>query len=389
MSVACVLIPHFMAQIEYQRQPAPRRHPLLLVGTRGSRRVVVDRSPQASGVYPGMALQQAMARLEAPVVLEADLAYYHEAFVHILDVLDLQSPLVEPAALGCAYVGLDGLEGIHQGHRPLLDSVAQFPEARVGVAAGKFPARVAALQAKAGKVLEVSQDVRGFLSRFKVEVLPVSGDMKERLGKFGLHTLGQVASLAPGPLQAQFGPEGRMAWELANGIDRRPVIPRKMEEVVQESLSFPSPANTLAPILTAAEILTGRAFSRPQLRGRYVRKVSVQAQVFRGGTWTKRIAFKEPVGDRNLAFFAIKSRLAEAKIPGPLEDVTLAFSSFTGESGRQESLFAEVRKWGQLTEAVRQLEARLGRKPPLYVVRDVEPWSRLPERRQALVPFDP
>ena len=35
-----------------------------------------------------------------------------------------------------------------------------------------------------------------------------------------------------------------------------------------------------------------------------------------------------------------------------------------------------------------QLEARLGRKPPIYQVRDVESWSRIAERRQALVQFE-
>jgi hypothetical protein len=38
---------------------------------------------------------------------------------------------------------------------------------------------------------------------------------------------------------------------------------------------------------------------------------------------------------------------------------------------------------------LRQLGARLGVQPPIYHVREVEPWSRLPERRQALVPFSP
>ncbi|MDP6494836.1 MAG: DNA polymerase Y family protein, partial [Dehalococcoidia bacterium] len=60
-----------------------------------------------------------------------------------------------------------------------------------------------------------------------------------------------------------------------------------------------------------------------------------------------------------------------------------------GESGTQSSLFVEVRKQQQLREAMRQLEARLRTRPPIYKVMDVEPWSRIPERRQALVEFAP
>ena len=38
---------------------------------------------------------------------------------------------------------------------------------------------------------------------------------------------------------------------------------------------------------------------------------------------------------------------------------------------------------------MRQLEMRLRTKPPIYKVMELEPWSRIPERRQALVQFEP
>ena len=83
-------------------------------------------------------------------------------------------------------------------------------------------------------------------------------------------------------------------------------------------------------------------------------------------------------------------RVLEAlELPGPLEDMSLTLSGITGESGLQSSLFSDLRKQDQLKEMMRQLEALLGCRPPIYRVRDVEPWSRIPERRQALVPFDP
>jgi len=37
---------------------------------------------------------------------------------------------------------------------------------------------------------------------------------------------------------------------------------------------------------------------------------------------------------------------------------------------------------------VRQLKARYGRSPVAQVV-EVEPWSRIPERRHALIDYDP
>ena len=55
----------------------------------------------------------------------------------------------------------------------------------------------------------------------------------------------------------------------------------------------------------------------------------------------------------------------------------------------RSTLWTEVRRDQKLQEAVSQLEARLGTAPPIYQVREVEPWSRIPERRHALVQLSP
>lgn len=393
MKISCILVPHFAVQTECRRRSELTHRPLLVVEVQGSQRTVFDHSAQAAGVYPGMPLPQALARVSGAILVEADLPYYRASFDQVLDALEQRSPLVEGTELGCAYVGLDGLEGIYGDERRLLaalrDAVPAGLEAQVGVAEAKFPAYVAALSGQPGAVVKAPADVRGFLAPLSPDLLPVSAEMKLRLGKLGLTTLGQIASLPLSAFQAQFGPEGYLAWNLAHGIDTRPLVSRVAEEVVQESISLDPPTGSLETILVAAEALVARTFSHRQLRGRYVRVATMQGHVFRGGTWMKRVAFIEPVGDRRLAFFVLKSVLSRVAFFGPLEDLTLVLSGLTGESGRQGSLFTEVRRWEQLRDSLRQLEARLGQRPPMYRVRELEPWSRIPERRQVLVPFDP
>ena len=190
-------------------------------------------------------------------------------------------------------------------------------------------------------------------------------------------------------MQAQFGARGRLFWELANGIDNRPFLPAGQHTAVTEFLVFPVPATSMLAILPAVDVLLGRLLSHPSLRGKYLRSVAIQANVLNRAAWTKRLAFKSPVNRKEAALFALKSSLEDAHIPGPLEDIRMTVSEAAGESGTQASLFADVRKQQQLREAMRQLEARLRVRPPIYKIMDVEPWSRLPERRQALVEFVP
>jgi DNA polymerase-4/protein ImuB len=53
--------------------------------------------------------------------------------------------------------------------------------------------------------------------------------------------------------------------------------------------------------------------------------------------------------------------------------------------GQQKSLFAEVRNRDHLLEDIKQLELRQGN-PQVFKIKEVEPWSRIPERRYALTP---
>jgi len=301
--------------------------------------------------------------------------------------------MLEKAELGCIYVGLDGLETMYGGETRLIASLLQAVphdfNPRVGVANGKFPAYLAAVTSRGGQATQVPDAVAGFLKDFSVDLLPLSWEDKTRLHQFGLHTLGQVAALSVGPMQAQFGPAGKQVWELAQGIDRGPLLPAPYQELVRESLTFPSPTLTLNALLTAIDTLLIRAFARPEVRGRYVRSVLMEGQISRHALWVRQLAFKDAVGTKDRALFVIQNALELVRFDGPLEDLTLTLLGLTGESGIQSSLLSDVRKHDQLREAVRQLEAQMGFKPPIYQVKDMEPWSRIPERRQVLIPFDP
>ena len=394
MKVACVLIENFPVKAELRRRPPLRGRPVIITEGTGSRETVLDRSPQAGGGTPGMPLQEALSRCKDATLLQADEPYYHTLFDRVIASLDQRSPLVEKRELGCAYVGLDGLEAMYKGESRLIASlfqaVPQSLDPCIGVASGKFPAYVAALSGRPGRAIRVPEGgAAEFLSGASIDVLPLSWESKVRLHRFGLHHMGRLATLSVGSVQAQLGPEGRTAWELANGMDSSPLVPYRRDESVLEYLAFPSPTATLHTVLVAVEMLLGRAFASPALRGRYARTATLESRVVQRPPWTRRFAFKEPVNRKDRALFALKNSLEATSFPGPLEDMKLALSGFTGESGIQASLFSDVRRQEQLREMMRRLEARLNGRPPIYRVRDIEPWSRIPERRQALVQFDP
>ena len=176
-----------------------------------------------------MSLQEAVSRSKDTILLRADEPYYDSVFTEMLTSLEGRSPLVEKAGLGCAYVGLDGLEDMYGGEARLIASLLhavphQF-NPRIGVATGKFPAYVAAVTSSGGRASKAPEDVAGFLKEFPIDLLPLSWQNKTRLHHFGLHTLGQLAALPAGSVQAQLRAEGSRAWALAKGVDSSPLKP--------------------------------------------------------------------------------------------------------------------------------------------------------------------
>jgi DNA polymerase-4/protein ImuB len=223
-----------------------------------------------------------------------------------------------------------------------------------------------------------------------VEDLPVSAEMRRRLRLFGLRTLGDLAQLPQGAVAAQFGAEGARAWELAHGVDRAPLVPFRAPATVVERLALPAPVDAAEVLLAAVRTLLRRAVERPETRGRAARGVCLRVHLEDGHAWERTVTFREPVGSPERMLLALRQKIEGATLPAPFTEVELTLLELCGESALQGSLFtsARGRQLERVAEAARQLKARYGR-PVLARVMEVEPWSRIPERRFALIDYDP
>ena len=394
MRVACVLVTHLRAKVEMQSQPHLKDRAALIVDRTRGRPVVIDRFPSATGVAVGMTLEQALSRQAEGIVLEADDAAYRRAFHRMLVSLQGVSDRVEGAELGTAYVGLDGLEEMHGGEarlvNALLNAVPRGMKPRVGVAKAKFPAFAAARSSRSLGAARVPADVAGFLAPRPVDLLPIPVQVRDEMRRFGLHTLGDVAAMKLETLVDRFGLAGRRAWELSLGRDDSPLVPLRHEESIVEHTTLPFTSASLELLLAAVDILLRRAFTRSQMRGRYAGGAVLECILYRAHSWEKDFHFKQAVGNWQQASRIIRGQLEAERPQAPVEEITLALSGLTGESGVQLSLLADLRgdREQRLAEAERQLQARMGGRPVLYRVVEVAPWHPAPEMRAVRVPIE-
>ncbi len=398
MRIACVFIPHFRIAVERLRDPGLTERPVVIGETPDGRSGVLECSPEAEveGVRPGIPLRQAWGLARDAVFLPPDPVLYADVFEAVLQSLETVSPAVEPGEPGIAWLDAGGLSR----HYPDDAALAEAISARVrtagglipstGIGGGKFTAWTAAVTSAPGEVCAVPVGrEQEFLAPLSLDLLPCPPDVSRRLRLFGLQTLADLAMLPSSAVAAQFGPEGERLWRLAAGLDNEPLLPRRREPVISERLAFSSPTASLEGLTIAVRQLTGRLFRRPELQGRAVRRMRLRFALAGGRSWEKTVTFKEATTDRDQAAFVLKHALAAAAMPGAVEEVTVELLGLAQEASKQGGLWsaARGRRQGQLRETVRQLKARFGQSPVQRVV-EVEPWSRIPERRRALIDFD-
>ncbi len=391
MRILCVILPHFPWRCEVRKNPDLAARPAVVVQNKdesGSQKIVVDTSPGLEDLGYGTPLQQALARHDSAAILPADIPNYRAAFKQILDAMEHVSPLVEGADLGSVYIGADGLQLIYPDDKALVNAV-RAPVAgfspQMGIAANKFLASLAAQQAPPDGFKVLAGDAARFLKDLPCDVLPVTLKSRGKLREFGIKTLGQLAAMSPGPLQSQFGPEGKRIWELSKGIDDTPLYPRFMEEVIEESVVLPSVTVSMDAILTAAESVLLNVLPGVVRRGLGLRKLTLWTRTWNAENWERSINFKEPAMDIKSVVARLKRIMEEYPQPGPVEQVGIHIDRLGFPRGRQKSLFSDMRAQEHLADDIEQLEFKLGN-PQIYRVKEIEPWSRIPERRYALTP---
>ena len=135
-------------------------------------------------------------------------------------------------------------------------------------------------------------------------------------------------------------------------------------------------------------LLLDRLLARPERQGRTLRTVVLEAALVEGGTWRTRIVLREATADRTRLQLALAPHLAQ--LSAPAQSLGIHAETFGGPPSQAIPLLEddEARRRARLREGLRQVSAGSGEEALLRVV-EVDPASRLPERRMALAPREP
>jgi len=266
---------------------------------------------------------------------------------------------------------------------------------RMGWARGKFPSWVAATCAKPGEPVIVSDNrLNEFLETQRIGTLPLDPDTHRRLWQLGLRILGDLIALPEQAVVSQFGREGRLAWRLATGTIVEPVIGKEAPQSIMATMDFPTPIVDQGILANTIGKLTDQALRHPRRAGWRVRSVRCRATLEHGSSWMIDVVLKDPSANRKHIATPLITKLEQTPPTGGVEHLAVEFTAFV-RGTKELQLFARdaaaAARTGQrraLRWAAHEIKTRL-KQPMLHHIVEVHPWSRIPERRYALIDFDP
>ena len=178
--------------------------------------------------------------------------------------------------------------------------------------------------------------------------------------RWGLRTLGDLASLPAAELAARLGAEGPALQALARGEDCRPLVPLGPEERFEATLELEWPIEGLEPLSFVLGRLTEPVCTHLDRRGRAAARLHVDLRLVTREVWTRSLELPTPIKDprtlRTLALLDLESHPPS----GAIDAVTLRVDP-TPARTLQHSLLERARPAPeQLSTLVARLSALMG-----------------------------
>jgi len=307
--LACFYVPMFVLAARLRSEPELLNEAVGIVEGNGNNAHIVaaTRRARTKGIHPGLSLIQARSLLPKLIARGRDSECERTAQEALLEVAETFSPRVEDAGEGVVFLDVTGMErhfsddgewgvgsgsdavlvdttpGDNHAHPPLLTPHPQSPEirlaraalracnaislpSRVGIAASKLAARVAAELPKSPTVVAPGEEAT-FLAPLPLMRLSPELEAASMLHRFGLSSIGDLARLPESEIASRLGEVGRELHRAARGIDPRPLMPRPLPPEFREGMELEWPLVALEPFLFIANAALDRLSKRMEIQG--------------------------------------------------------------------------------------------------------------------------
>ena len=262
----------FFAAVEQKDHQEYKDKPLIVGGRPEARGVVSTCSYEARkfGVHSAMPTKQALQKCPDAILIEPRIERYKEISLQIRSVFYEYTDLVEPMSLDEAY--LDVTE--NKKDNPSATWIAKEIKQKIfektgltssaGISFNKFLAKMASdIQKPDGLTVITPKEADSFIESLKIKDFHGVGPATEKkMHDIGIFTGKDLKKWNKPDLIKHFGKAGSYYYDIAQGIDDRPVEPNRERKSIGAEYTFPEDVDDINIILQTAgklmdEVLSG------------------------------------------------------------------------------------------------------------------------------------
>ncbi|MDX5935727.1 DNA polymerase IV [Acidithiobacillus thiooxidans] len=278
----------FFAAVEQRDHPELQGQPVIVGGDPAGRGVVATCSYEARrfGIHSAMTAARARSLCPQAIFLRPRMEAYRKASRQVMNILRRYTPLVEPLSLDEAFLDVtvataDGILAV-QIAREIRWCIQQETGliASAGVSYNKLLAKLASDWRKPNGLFVIPPE-KGldFLSPLPVGKLHGVGPATvKKLSTLGIHTVLDLRNAERETLIAQFGKTGLWFYEIARGIDKRPVQPSRQRKSVGAERTFPQNINDPQVMLAHLQEMASQVSARLITVGLAGRTISIKVR---------------------------------------------------------------------------------------------------------------
>ncbi|WP_369602184.1 DNA polymerase IV [Hahella sp. SMD15-11] len=223
----------FYAAIEMREDPALASRPIAVGGQPDHRGVIATCNylARARGVHSAMPSSMALRACPDLIILPPRFELYREVSRQLHAILRQYTALIEPVALDEAYMDVSECRALGGIATRIAEAIRQEVRETLritvsaGVAPNKFLAKVASDWRKPDGLFVIKpHQVADFVKNLPVGKINGVGPVtRKKLESMGIHTCGDLQSVEALELERLFGRWGARLYQLARGVDNRPV----------------------------------------------------------------------------------------------------------------------------------------------------------------------
>jgi len=328
----------FYASVEQRDDPSLKGRCVVVGGLPGTRGVVCTASYEARkfGVHSAMSANLAYKLCPKAVFLKPRFEAYHAVSHQIRAIFLDYTELVEPLSLDEAYLDVTAnRKGVPYATRIAKEIKRRIKQetggltASAGVSFNKFLAKVASdVRKPDGLTVITPADADAFLETLPIGKFYGVGDVTEKaMLERGVKTGADLKSLSKIELAALFGNSAEFYYDIARGVDERPVSPDRVRKSLGTEVTFQTDIDDLpemaATLRSQAEEVSAD-LKRRELKGR---TITLKVKFFDFRNVTRSLSLPEPVDEARDIFetaMELLSKTEAGKIKIRLIGVTVS-----------------------------------------------------------------